>query len=83
MEIVDKEFLVATAQEKISQGSELIEQLNVYKQVPGTQKIQRKINQEIKFLKKVRQENSGQCPFKMLSAPNPQVQRAIHANSSC
>lgn len=49
----DKEFLIVTAQGKISQGINLIEQLNFYKNVPGTQKIQRKINQEIKFLKKV------------------------------
>lgn len=49
----DKEFLITTAQEKIQAGSNLIEQLNAFKHVPGTQKIQRKINQEIKFLRKV------------------------------
>lgn len=46
------------ADEKIALGRNLIEQLDQYKSIPGTQKIQRKINQEIKFLQKVVSTNS-------------------------
>ncbi|XP_054728657.1 UPF0415 protein C7orf25 homolog [Anastrepha obliqua] len=47
------EELVKRADEKIKLGHELIEELEEYVQIGGVQKIQRKISQEVKFLKKV------------------------------
>lgn len=57
MEICE-ENIQNLADEKIALGRNLIEQLDQYKSIPGTQKIQRKINQEIKFLQKVVSTNS-------------------------
>lgn len=50
---LDNETLILLAEEKIFLGKELIESLEGFKNIPGVQKIQRKINQEIKFLQKV------------------------------
>ncbi|XP_055911653.1 UPF0415 protein C7orf25 homolog isoform X1 [Eupeodes corollae] len=57
MEICE-ENIKKLAEEKIFLGKNLIEQLDQYKTIPGAQKIQRKINQEIKFLQKVVSTNS-------------------------
>ncbi|XP_036344864.1 UPF0415 protein C7orf25 homolog [Rhagoletis pomonella] len=45
--------LLERANEKVELGHELIEELEEYTQISGVQKIQRKISQEVKFLKKV------------------------------
>ncbi|XP_055845434.1 UPF0415 protein C7orf25 homolog [Episyrphus balteatus] len=57
MEICE-ENIQNLAEEKITLGQNLIEQLDNFKSIPGAQKIQRKINQEIKFLQKVVSTNS-------------------------
>lgn len=57
MEICE-ENIQKLAEEKIILGQNLIQQLEQFKSIPGAQKIQRKINQEIKFLQKVVSTNS-------------------------
>lgn len=45
--------LLEKAEEKILLGNSLIKNLEDYSEIPGVQKVQRKIYQEIKFLQKV------------------------------
>lgn len=45
--------LINLVQEKIDFGDKLLHSLEKFKDVDGKQKLQRKITQEIKFLKKV------------------------------
>lgn len=46
--------LIEKAEEKILLGNELIKHLDGFSHIPGVQKVQRKIYQEIKFLQKVK-----------------------------
>ena len=59
--IMEKEIpyseLLEKAEEKLILGNDLIKQLDDYNEIPGVQKVQRKIYQEIKFLQKVRRAN--------------------------
>lgn len=50
----------ALAEEKIIIGEDLLDQLTEYKPIEGVTKIERKIQQEIKFLKKVNRSDSDQ-----------------------
>lgn len=47
--------LTDLAIEKITFGEELIKSLCLFNEIDGIQKLQRKIKQELKFLKKVKQ----------------------------
>lgn len=49
----EKMNLKELAQKKIKFGEELLKSLEEYKSVEGSQKLGRKINQELKFLRKV------------------------------
>lgn len=49
----ENEELIESVKEKIKFGNNLLELLEKYRVIDGKQKLQRKINQEIKFLKKV------------------------------
>lgn len=49
----ENEELIQSVKEKIKFGNNLLELLEKYRVIDGKQKLQRKINQEIKFLKKV------------------------------
>uniref|UniRef100_A0A0C9RRS7 CG025_1 protein n=1 Tax=Fopius arisanus TaxID=64838 RepID=A0A0C9RRS7_9HYME len=54
----EKSGLMMPLAEKIESGRELMKKLNIYKDVPGVGKLSRKINQEIRFLEKVRSTDS-------------------------
>lgn len=47
------EELLQKVDEKLALGNDLINTLKKFIQIPGVERIQRKINQEIKFLQKV------------------------------
>lgn len=50
---ISNDDLQTLAQEKILLGENLLDNLNYYKRIEGVSKIERKILQEIKFLRKV------------------------------
>lgn len=50
---VSFEELLQKAEDKVDLGQHLIKTLEIFKEIPGVQKVQRKIAQEIKFLQKV------------------------------
>lgn len=49
----DQENLYREAQKKVELGEELKVALKVFEDIPGVTKVQRKIQQELKFLNKV------------------------------
>ncbi|XP_055390344.1 UPF0415 protein C7orf25 homolog [Condylostylus longicornis] len=53
-----EENVLSLAENKILLGLDLINKLDQFKKLPGVQKIQRKIGQEIKFLNKVKKSNT-------------------------
>lgn len=56
-ELPYEDDLLQKAEDKVDLGEVLIKILDEFSEIPGVQKVQRKILQEIKFLKKVRFPN--------------------------
>lgn len=52
------EELIKAAEDKVNLGKELIQKLEIIQHIDGVQKIQRKIQQELKFLEKVNRNNT-------------------------
>lgn len=48
--------LLKLVEEKINYGEDLLKSLKEYKDIDGKQKLERKITQEIKFLRKVKRK---------------------------
>ncbi|KOB76904.1 Uncharacterized protein OBRU01_04710 [Operophtera brumata] len=64
----DREELLSKLDERIKFGNELIAQLNDVQDIDGVPKLQRKIRQEVEFLKKLK--TSGKVKWEHLSCSN-------------
>lgn len=80
---MEEDTLVKLAEDKIELGKGLIEKLQEFQQIDGVPKVQRKIQQEIKFLEKVRLFSKLNFLLVLVCTSLPDIKFSDHQKPKC